>query len=134
MGYKEALEAAGATVVAFKSFGSYQGDWYALVEYKGIRGFAHGGFGSCSGCDSFEAEFDYDEGRCNEHQWKSNPPPCDHCDAQKEVYQQRLAEFGEGYLDLLLTQEEAEAEAKRNVEWDVDAVAMLAWIKSHAVK
>jgi len=31
--YKESLEAAGAEVLAFESFGSYQGDWVALVWY-----------------------------------------------------------------------------------------------------
>ena len=39
MSYKNALKAAGAKVIEFKYFGSYQGDWVALVEYKGERGW-----------------------------------------------------------------------------------------------
>ncbi len=57
MGYREALEIAGAKVVDFKEFGSYQGTWLALVEYKGQKGIVQGCYGSCSGCDAFKAEF-----------------------------------------------------------------------------
>lgn len=46
MSYREALEVAGATVVAFEEFGSYQGDWIAKVEYKGNIGWIKDYFGS----------------------------------------------------------------------------------------
>ena len=59
MSYQEALEAAGATVHAFEFFGSYQGDWWAKVTYNGETGWVHGSYGSCSGCDAFEAEFGF---------------------------------------------------------------------------
>ena len=42
MSYQDALKAAGAAVLEFESFGSYQGDWVALVEYKGERGWVQG--------------------------------------------------------------------------------------------
>lgn len=79
MGYKEALEAAGAKVLQFQEFGSYQGTWLAEVDYEGKVGWIEGAYGSCSGCDSFEAEFGWD-------------------DDEKPDYQERLAEFGKGYL------------------------------------
>ena len=111
MGYKEALEAAGAEVMAFEEFGSYQGDWWAKVRYKGELGWVQGSYGSCSGCDAFEAEFGWDDGT-----------------------PEKLAEFGRGYLDdLLLGQEQAEEEASRYIEWDSDAQEMVAWLKANAL-
>jgi len=59
MGYFEALEAAGAQVLASQTFGSYQGDWFAKVNYNGSTAWVHGCYGSCSGCDAFCAEFDF---------------------------------------------------------------------------
>jgi hypothetical protein len=49
MGYKECLELAGATVIDYEEFGSYQGDWLAYVEYKGKKGFIKDYYGSCTG-------------------------------------------------------------------------------------
>ena len=40
--YIDALRAAGATVHAGRSFGSYQGDWLARVTYNGVTGFVAG--------------------------------------------------------------------------------------------
>jgi hypothetical protein len=116
MGYASALDAAGAKVLEFRHFGDYQGSWYALVLYEDKKAWAFGSFGSCTVCDAFEAEFGmlWDE------------------DEASEEYKKRLADFGRGYLDNLLTQEQAEAEASSNIEWDYDAEAMLEWIKSKA--
>lgn len=86
MSYKSALEAAGAVVQEFQHFGSYQGDWYARVVYKGEEGWVAGSFGSCSHCDAFENEFGY--------------PNHDGSD-----YDQRLASFGESYLSGILPAE-----------------------------
>lgn len=47
--YEGALKAAGATIILYEEFGSSQGDWYALVEHRGMKGWVHGDFGSCSG-------------------------------------------------------------------------------------
>jgi len=108
--YQEALEAAGAKVLEYEYFGDYQGTWIALVDYNGQRGFVEGSFGSCSGCDAFQAEFDYD-------------------DYEKEDYQQRLSDFGKGYLDPLLTFDQMIKSASTNIEWDYDAKEMLEWVK-----
>lgn len=57
MSYKKCLELAGAEVIVFQYFGSYQGDWWAKVRYNGQMGWVNGSFGSCSACDAFEFEF-----------------------------------------------------------------------------
>lgn len=112
MSYKQALEAAGAQVVSFQEFGSYQGDWFAKVVYQGKTGWVSGYYGSCSGCDAFEAEFGWN-------------------DDEKPDYQTRLATFGKEYLDDIKTQEEAEAKAAKNLSWDIDAEEMLKFIREN---
>lgn len=129
MGYESALEAAGATVHKFKSFGSYQGDWWAKVTFNGQDGWAHGYFGSCSYCDAFDREFDYGYD-CDEHRYLSGDKTgCAECVRLEADYNARLKTFGLRYLTELYTQEEAEKEASSNLEWDMDATAMLNWIK-----
>ena len=83
MSYSSALEAAGCTVLEFEQFGSYQGEWLALVDHQGIFGVVEGSYGSCSGCDAFEAEFGWG------------------LDDEEGDYQERLADFGETYLPTL---------------------------------
>jgi len=102
MSYQEALAAAGARVIAFESFGSWQGEWVALVEYRGERGWVQGSFGSCSECDSFESEFGWDA-------------------EEQDDYQQRLASFGESYLGGLQTTQQVLSHFERSSEWDSDA-------------
>lgn len=115
MSYELALGAAGAEVLEFQSFGSYQGDWWAYVRYKKKHGWVTGSFGSCSVCDAFEAEFG----------WSDN---------EKPDYEKRMKAFGLTYLDPLLTQEEAEMEATRNLDWDHEAKEMLEFIKKTGKK
>lgn len=55
MGYISALRKAGATVHAEKFSGDYQGTWLALVTFNGMIGICSGGYGSCGGCDAFQA-------------------------------------------------------------------------------
>ena len=114
MSYQESLEAAGAIVLIFDSFGSYQGDWWAKVEYNGRIGWVNGSYGSCSGCDAFEAEFGWN-------------------DDEQPDYQERLADFGRSYLDNLYTQEEAEKESSKYLDWDMDAQEMLDFIKKNNI-
>ncbi|MGL5646619.1 MAG: hypothetical protein ACRDDY_02115 [Clostridium sp.] len=78
-GYTEALEAAGCEVLGYKEYGSYQGDWIAVVKVDGEIGVVEGYYGSCSVCDAFESEFGYSD--------EDNPD-----------YKDRLAEFGKTYL------------------------------------
>lgn len=108
MSYRKALEAAGAEIHEFKEFGSYQGDWWAKVKFKGKSGWVRGSYGSCSGCDAFQAEFECDD----------NPSAA------------QLKRFGLQYLDDVLTQEEAVKEASEHIDWDGEAQAMVDFIKS----
>lgn len=43
-------------LVAYQQYGSYQGDYLAVLNDKGIYKFYIGSYGSCSGCDWLEAE------------------------------------------------------------------------------
>jgi hypothetical protein len=106
MGYREALEAAGAKVLDYKAFGDYQGTWIAITD----KGVIVGSYGSCSGCDAFEAEFGYS--------YEEGSP----------THQQRLAKFGQSYLDTPVDLDKMLADAQANVEWD-DNAALIHWIK-----
>ncbi len=97
--YSGALRAAGVTVHACKWFGSYQGDWIADVTMlDGRRGLIKGGYGSCSGCDAFEAELGSDY-----HGWETGEghdasvKPIEGCATCAE-YARKLKAFGEKYL------------------------------------
>lgn len=115
MSYEQALAAAGAQVISFESFGSWQGEWVALVDYRGERGWVQGSFGSCSHCDSFEAEFGWgfdEDGEETEGQ-----------------YQARLASFGESYLGGLQTTQQVVSQFEELAEWDSDAEDAILWIR-----
>ena len=120
MSYQEALVAAGARVVAFESFGSWQGEWVALVEYRGERGWVQGSFGSCSHCDAFEAEFG----------WGFEEDGVE----TEEQYQARLASFGESYLGGLETTEQVVEYFDQNAEWDSESEEAAQWIRETAVR
>jgi hypothetical protein len=108
--YKGALAAAGAQVLAFEEFGSWQGDWLAFVEYKGEKGWVQGSYGTCSGCDAFYAEFGCDD-----------------------PTQEALADFGRTYLDGLLTRERMLEYAERTrVYGDDEAKQMIAFVKGYS--
>lgn len=133
MSYREALEATGATVHAFDEFGSYQGDWWAKVTHEGSTFWVNGSFGSCSGCDAFEAEFGYNSyEECEDHyNAKDN---CTACTLAKAAYKAKLAEFGKGYLvSGHMTQDEALDSAKRNSDWDGEATKMVEFITANAI-
>lgn len=110
MGYQEALQAAGAVVIDFRSFGDWQGRWYAKVNYKGAVSLIGGSFGSCSYCDSFQQEFDYQ-------------------DRESPDYPERLAEFGRSYLDDPLDIGVEVKRLREASEWDMDSPEVLAWIE-----
>ena len=132
MSYEQALEAAGAQVFVFEEFGSYQGDWWALVKYEGEMGWVNGSYGSCSGCDAFEGEFGFSGYSGGEGFWdyetdQYRAPT----DDERAAYQAKLADFGKTYLDGMMTQEQAENAASSNIEWDSDAPAMLEFIRKN---
>lgn len=130
MSYEKALAAAGAVVHDYKSFGSYQGDWVADVTVNGQRGFIQGSYGSCSGCDAFEAEFGWDDDEwCNAHSYDSRAD-CLGCQEKKAAYDKKLAAFGAGYLDFFMGYDEAIKRASEHLEWDSDAKEVVDWINA----
>jgi hypothetical protein len=114
MSYESALKAAGAAVIDFKSFGSWQGEWVALVDYNNELGWVQGSYGSCNVCDAFQSEFGWS------------------CDEESEDYQVRLVSFGESYLDGLMTTENITSYFKNNSSWDSESEAAYNWILSVA--
>lgn len=135
MSYEAALEAAGAEVHKFAEFGDYQGQWWAKVTHNGKTGWVNGSYGSCSGCDAFQAEFNYHEYECDEHRYGSAPADCPDCTKAKTDYDTRLKAFGESYLNDLLTQEEAEKAAVPSwKDWqDEDDVKVVTFLKENAL-
>lgn len=134
MSYQIALEMAGATVLEYEEFGSYQGDWFAKVEYQGKEGWVQGLYGSCSGCDSFLSEFDFQSHYVDNmyHSLWDNNFPFNNCEQCAEI-QRRLSLFGESYLTCMMNQSEAEAYVKQNIGWDSEAQIMVDFITSHAL-
>lgn len=104
-GYQGALEAAGATVHTFDSFGDYQGSWLAKVTFNGVTGWVQGGYGSCSGCDAFEAEMGYEP-------YDDSPDYA----AEKAEWDAKLKRFGASYLHAIASHEEMVAEAQAVVD------------------
>lgn len=58
--YTQMVDSFGHEVLAFETTGSYQGDHWALLKSEDSRlGFMNFGYGSCSGCDNLQGEFDF---------------------------------------------------------------------------
>lgn len=110
-GYQDALEAAGAEVLAYKEFGTYQGDWVALVRYGGKTSWIRDYFESCCGCDALEHFQSFGADRSEEDigKWA-----CDNI------------------LDNPLTLEEVRSKFEGDRSWDMNAEKALAWIDSIA--
>ena len=124
MGYKEALEAAGANVLAYEEFGSYQGDWLAKVSYQGETFWLRDYYGSCTGCDAFEADIGMITDDDGNYIWEDDHP--------KRVA--AIAAFGARYLEPQerLTFDQVMEKAAENVGWDDDAGKMVQFVKDHA--
>ena len=133
--YEMALRFAGAKVIAYEEFGSYQGDWFAKVEYKNQIAWVWGRYGSCSGCDAFEADLGYG----NEHEHadgkyistynfeKDQLDDCVECQSLKA----KIVKFGLPYLDDLLTFEDIFVKASEDIEWDMEAKEMIDWLNKN---
>jgi len=128
MSYIEAIENAGATVHENNSFGDWQGTWLAYITYNGQTGIVVGSYGSCSGCDAFEAEFgwSYDKG-CDDHRYDAQVD-CAACQKTASDYLDKLIKFGESYLDNIQSIEDVKARFVDQSEWDTDAVNVIKWL------
>ena len=137
------LERAGATVLAFKAFGSYQGDWFAKVEWMRPGDFTPqvlwvtGAFGSCSHCDAFEAEFGYGCD-CEDRDYRTDEC-ADVTKAPCVARREAMAKAGLNYLNNAMTPAEVLAEWTRKVEgpreeweWvDEEDAQVLAFLKEN---
>lgn len=104
--YEDLLKDICEEVYCYDEFGSYQGDWFAKVKYNGKICWIHGWYGSCSCCDWLQAQ-----------------------DFNGNIKQSFITEYLEP--SMILTQEEAEKEASKNIDWDSEAENVLAFIKKH---
>jgi hypothetical protein len=89
--YEDTFEAVpGVSVEWCEYFGSYQGRMVAKITVDGEDGpqYILDYYGSCSGCDSFEAEFGYRYG-------------------DNEPTKEDLAAFGQSYVDAAISLDEA---------------------------
>lgn len=113
MGYSEALTAAGARVLEYNEFGSYQGTWGAIVDYQGKIGLVTGSYGSCSVCDAFQSEFFYN-GPCTQRRdgkWENtfgSVVSKEEASVCNTKYEEKLAEFGASYLHTILEREDVQ--------------------------
>lgn len=117
MSYREALEAAGFTVHAYKSFGSYSGMWCAdVTNPEGERGFIQDWYGSCTHCDAFLSDVGYE--------------PWDEDDKEdQEIYRLKVKRFGRRYLDSMVTPETLIPILEQDADWNTDAEEALGWVK-----
>lgn len=143
MGYRESLEAAGAEVLDFKEIGSYQGTWGAIVNYEGKKCLVTGSYGSCSGCDAFQAEFSYydriepKKGKYyrDNNYWDENEEiTAEQARELNKAYDEKLANFGRSYLTALLDLWDVENRLKgfKEGDWfDEEEKELFTWAKNH---
>jgi hypothetical protein len=130
MGYYSALEAAGAKVLEFKEFGSYQGTWLAILDTGLI---VEGNYGSCSGCDSFQAEFDYG----TDYTERDGKFYSDYNEEITEdeynkglaAQEKKLADFGRSYVDSARTYNEIYEKYKADAKWDYESEEIVTWLQ-----
>jgi len=138
MDYKDALIAAGAEVLAYETFGSYQGDWWAKVNYEGKQFWVRGSYGSCSGCDALQHDFGWRlSAGCEDHEYTYDDKTiaaCSACQAVLADNEGKFAAFGKGYLtDEIYDQAGAEAKAAENLDWDQDARQMWDFLRTNSI-
>lgn len=105
--YANALRVAGAEVHAMHFDGDWQGQWLARVTLPdGRTGWILDYFGSCSGCDAFEAEFGWDYHVHESHDGDGRvllaSGDAEACEKCREL-QERLRKFGARYFPYLCT-------------------------------
>lgn len=110
MSYKQSLLSTGHTVLEYAEFGDYSGSWYSIVAIKDYSILVGGQFGSCTGCDSFLAEFEYD------------------LEPGTPEYEEKLKSFGLKLLNNPLSVEVELKQAISDSAWDLDSVKKSEWL------
>ncbi len=115
------MKAAGAEVICYKEFGSYQGDWLAKVSFEGETFWIRDCFGSCSVCDAFKADVGWS-------------PWNDDSQAEVDAYREKVRAFGARLLEPQerLTFDAVLAAVSEDVEWDSDAQEMVDFVRANA--
>lgn len=114
--YESALEAAGAVVLAYKEFGSYQGDYIAKVRVGDQIAWIHDYYGSCSVCDALE-------GAMSNAYWTAG-------DGDREAAERKACrDYGLHILATrLVDRSEIERELQQSAEYDIASREALKWL------
>lgn len=145
MSYELCLEKAGAKIIDTKYTGSYQGTWGCIVEYNGEKVLVTGSYGSCSGCDAFQAEFDYNSAPeekdgvyyKNDDTWdEDNICTKEEFEQLTTSYDKRLSDFAQSYLQTPYDKEDIEQKLKSfdNDDWfDTEEKELFTWALTHFI-
>lgn len=99
----------GVEVVYAEYFGSYQGEFLCKIKKDGQELYISDGYGSCSGCDAFQAEFGwgtyYDD---------SGDGPS--LEERLEHERERARKFAFSYIESALPKEQMIALLKKEIE------------------
>lgn len=92
--HQEIMERQGFEILDWEAFGSYQGDYAAIVKKDNKVGFIVIGYGSCSGCDALEAVKEYapEEVYYNEYDFDDEEDN-ELYESKMETYKERLKEY-----------------------------------------
>lgn len=93
-------------VIEARYYGSYQGKFLCKIEHKGEILYIHDWYGSCSGCDSFQSDFNsWDDG----------------------YDEKKVLDFAKPYIESAMTREQTIAMLEKSTdEWDDEEKEMLA--------
>lgn len=125
--YEDILHRIYDEVLFYNEYGSYQGDWLAKVKKGDEEFWLWGWYGSCSGCDWFQAEADY-------------PWSCDFEDTDFDYFFEKVKEetkrliksFVDDYEADKFTKEELIAHLEKSLkEWDDGQREMLEDVKKN---
>ena len=125
-GYEDVLSRLYDKVYCYEEFGSYQGDWPAKVRKGNEVFWLLGYYGSCSGCDWFQAKEDYP--------WELK---CGTFENAKKMLQKEtdriLKEFQDNYEADKFTQDEIEKHYEAELKYydDEDYKEMLDFVKKY---
>ena len=136
MDYKNAIKLAGGKILAYKTFGSCQGRWIAIINIKGTTKYITDYFGSHSDCDTLKFNFkdSWHDNCINEHYY--NPihdgfnENCKTCQRIKK----KFILFGQEYIDNAISFEECLKIISKDLAWDLEVQTMINWLKQQLNK
>jgi len=125
MNYHSLLELCGAKVIAFETFGDYQGTWIAKVKYNDKIGYVEGSYGSCSGCDSLQDILMNHNSTGDTYHWFE--PENTNCNSCVEI-EQLLKNMSIVYLEGLEDFQTTISRHIENSEWDLESENIVKWM------